>query len=420
MPFTNIILSTNCNFVAHIYNRMKASRLLFFIFAITAFYSRMQAQEADTLASETSKFKLFTPLTFSRTAVNNVFDFNKPAYADAANSDDYAEQALMNIYLKRPDLVKVTDADLTDVQSVPTKIVKPVENKAEIVDKKIDVVDDIVTDEPTAIVVEKPNFWTIKGDYNLQFLQNYISPNWHKGGESSYSFVASGTLEANYNNKQKITWDNKLEARLGFQNTRTDSLHKFKSSEDLLRLTSKLGIQASKKWYYTFQLLVYTQFTTGFKSNDPVVYSDFCSPLNINPSIGMQYKVDALKGKLTGSVLLAPLAYNFRYVGRLSLATKNGLKEGHHTLHDFGSSVTADITWVLAENIKWKSRLYAFTSYRRVEAEWENTFSFAFNTYISTNIFIYPRFDDSYKSRHDDFGYFQLKEYASLGFTYSF
>lgn len=378
------------------------------------------ANDVDTLASETAKYKLFAPFTYSRHSVSKAFDFNTPAGETPSNSDEVADNALISVYLNRPDLVVVTESSLSEEQSIPTSIAKPSTNyQPEIISKDIDVIEDIDLEDPTHIIVEKPNFWTIKGDYNLQFLQNYVSGNWYKGGESSYSFVASGTLEANYNNKSKLTWDNKLEARIGFQSTRGDTLHQFKTSEDLLRYTGKLGLQATKKWYYTLQFLTYTQFTTGYKTNNPKVFSDFCSPLNVNLSLGMQYKVEAAKKKLTGTVLISPLAYNFRYVGRLALSKSYNVEEGEHTLHDFGSSLTADLTWKFSDNIKWKTRLYAFTSYHRVEAEWENTFTFAFNKYISTNIFLYPRFDDS-KKRDDDYGYFQLKEYASLGFSYSF
>ena len=40
----------------------------------------------------------------------------------------------------------------------------------------------------------------------------------------------------------------------------------------------------------------------GYKSNDPEVYSDILSPLNINLSLGMSYSVNAFNGKLTGSL----------------------------------------------------------------------------------------------------------------------
>lgn len=63
--------------------------------------------------------------------------------------------------------------------------------------------------------------------------------------------------------------------------------------------------------------------------------------------------------------------------------------------------------------------MYGYTTYERAELEWENTFTFQFNKWISTNVFVYPRFDDS-RAKDDHHGYLQLKEYASLGFAYSF
>ena len=269
------------------------------------------------------------------------------------------------------------------------------------------------------IVVKKPNFWKYSGDYYLQMLQNYVSSNWYKGGESNYSMVASVTMQANYNNKQKVKFDNKLEMKLGFQTSRGDTLHSFKTSEDLIRYTGKLGLQASKKWYYSLQLIAYTQFMRGYKSNDKKVYSDILSPLNINLSVGMDYNVVWFNKKLTGNIHLAPLAYNFKYVGRKELATRYGLDEGKHTLNDFGSECTVDLTWAFTNTIKWKTRLYGYTTYERAEVEWENTISFQFNKYITSNLFIYPRFDDGAK-KDESHGYWQLKEYMSIGFAYSF
>ena len=186
-----------------------------------------------------------------------------------------------------------------------------------------------------------------------------------------------------------------------------------------IRYTGRLGLQASKKWYYSLQLIAYTQFMRGYKSNDMKVYSDIFSPLNLNLSVGMDYTVEWINKRLTGTIHLAPLAYNFKYVGRKDLATRYGLKEGEHTLNDFGSECTIDLTWAFTDMIKWKTRLYGYTTYERAEVEWENTLSFQFNKYITSNIFIYPRFDDGAK-RDKDHGYWQLKEYMSIGFAYSF
>ena len=52
-----------------------------------------------------------------------------------------------------------------------------------------------------------------------------------------------------------------------------------------------------------------------------------------------------------------------------------------------------------------------------MKKEWENTITIVVNKYISTNLFLYPRFDDGVK-RDDKYDYFQFKEYVSLGFSY--
>lgn len=363
------------------------------------------------------KYRLFSSSTFYNDIAQQKLGLNSEV-KDSVNQE--IDNALLNIYLKHPELIKVTEAELTEAGAVKQQLTKPIENTEKLVEKAPDAKAEavVVAPEPE-LVVQKPNFWTFKGDYAVQFLQNYVSGNWYKGGESNYSAMASAIMEANYDNKQKVKWENKLELKLGFRTSRSDSLHEFKTSDDLIRLTSKLGLQATKHWYYTLQVLAYTQFWKGYKSNDRFIYSDFFSPFNLQLSLGMDYKVEWFNKKLTGSINLSPAAYNFRYVGREALVKRNGIKEGRHALHDLGSSMTADLTWKLADNIKWRTRLYGFTSYKRAQIEWENTFTFQFNKYISTNLFVYPRFDDA-SVRDDKTGYWQLMEYFSLGFNYSF
>ena len=350
---------------------------------------------------------MFLPMTFYKGVAHKAFSLGDTLTA--------VDGHLLHIYLSRPDLVAATEQQLE--KAGPVLAPKTVTDKPEVETPQAqpkEVMPDIVD-----IVVLKPNFWTFSGDYYLQFLQNYISSNWYKGGQSNYSMVGSLTLRANYNNKQKVKWDNTLEMKLGFQTSRGDSLHNLKTSEDLLRYTGKLGLQATKHWYYTFQTVASTQFMRNFGTNSNYVYSDFLSPLNVNVSIGMDYNVNWLKGKLRGSVHLAPLAYNFKFVDRVGLATRYGIDEGHHALNDFGSQLTVDVTWNMASNISWRSRIYGYTTYERAEMEFENTFSFQFNRYIAAKFFIYPRFDDS-RTRDDHHGYWMFKEYTSLGFSYSF
>lgn len=353
---------------------------------------------------------LFMPTTFYKRVSHNVFALDGNASP--------LDSTLLTLYLSRPDLVRRTETQIVMAGDIIQPAPIQVEHAPEIVEKVAPKPVD-ASIAPIDMIVLKPNFWNFSGDYYLQFLQNYVSSNWYKGGESNYSMVGSVTVNANYNNKQKVKWDNKLEMKLGLQTSRQDSLHSLKASENLFRITSKLGLQASKRWYYTLQMVAYTQFMRQWASNSQTLTTDFLGPLNVNVSIGMDYNVDWAKSRLKGSVHLAPLAYNFRYVNRAELATRYGIDEGRRQLHNFGSQFTIDLTWKFAENIRWKTRMYGYTTYERAELEWENTFTFQFNKWISTNVFVYPRFDDS-RAKDDHHGYLQLKEYASLGFAYSF
>ena len=378
--------------------------------------SASAAQPNDSL--DARYYRLFAPVTF----YHNVADKALALNSDAAGKDAVADEVdatLLNVYLNRPDLVSTTETELKETGTIREDVDQPIENQVTLVDRVETPVVDMPEDAPDSVVVQKPKFWTYKGDGFLQFMQNYVSNNWYKGGESNYSMVGSLVLEANYDNKNKWKWDNKLEAKLGFLRSRTDSLHKFKANEDLIRLTSKVGLEAAKNWYYTLQLLAYTQFTKGLKANDPAIYSDFCSPLNLNLGLGMDYKVNKLNERLTGTINISPFAINYRYVGRLDLGPSFGLEAGKHSLFDFGSQLTADLAWKINDNVTWKTRLYAFTSYKRAEIEWENTFELRVSKYITANLFLFPRFDDA-SMWDSDLGYWEFKEYSSIGFAYKF
>lgn len=372
-------------------------------------FSQANRQGANYKGNVFRSAQLFLPVTYYRNIVDNAFSLKE--------NDAYNKQ-LLDIYLYSPSLVSTTANELRGKQTTTVEVETPIQREVEIVDKVAPAPVES-TFSPVEVLIRKPDFWTYKGDYSLQLLQNYVSGNWYKGGESNYSVLSSAIFEANYNNKQKVKWDNRLELKFGIQSTKSDTLHSFKTTEDLIRLTSKFGLQASKKWYYSVQFVGNTQFTHSYRSNDPLLYSDFLAPLNINVSLGMDYTIDWLEHKLKGNVHLAPLAYNTKYTRIKSLADRLGIKKGRHARHDFGSELSVEFVWQLMEALSWKTRLYSYTTYKRTEVEWENTIRLQFNRFIGAQLFIYPRFDDGVT--HDGrYGYLQMREFASIGFQYSF
>ena len=391
-------------------------RKLAFIMVAALALSAGAAEKTDSLSGW--YYRLFAPLTFYHSVANSQLSIASDNPDEVSRAID---QALMNVYLKRPDLVKITQTEQQESGTIRQDLIdQPVVQGVEMVEQA-EPLPEMPEAEPVEVIIEKPVFWKYKGDGSLQFMQNYVSNNWYKGGESNYAAVGALTLEANYDNKSKWKWENKLELKLGFQTSPSDTVHKFKTNEDLIRLTSKVGLQAAKNWYYTLQVLAYTQFARGFKANNEQVFSDFMSPFNMSVGLGMDYKVTALNKRLTGTINISPLAINYRYVDRTSLAASFGVKTDRHThsLTDFGSQLTASLEWNISDNVKWKTRLFGFTSYHRMELEWENTFTLKVSRFISANIFLFPRFDDA-NNYDDDLGYWQFKEYSSLGFSYSF
>lgn len=386
----------------------------------TEIYNDTSAAARQKLAAlkndNSDYFMLFSPPTFYHGVSREALGYDDDMYS--LDTESEVNRTLLNTYLNRPELIDGTETLLSTMGETPSEVNTSLTDKVVLAEAEAPAPEDIDI-APVEITVEKPKFWTYTGEYSLQLMQNYVSDNWYKGGESSYSALAKATMQANYNNLDKVKWDNKLELKLGLCSYESDSLHKFKTSEDLIRLTSKFGLQATKNWYYTLQMVAYTQFYRGYKANNKTVYSDFFSPFNLNISLGMDYTVKALNDKLTGSINISPFAYNFRYVGRLSLSTRYSVDEGHHTKHEFGSNFTVNLTWKFTDNISWKTRLYGYTSYKRAELEWENTFLFQLNKYLATTIFLYPRFDDG-GTRDEDHGYWQMHEYISFGLNYSF
>lgn len=381
-----------------------------------------------------STYRLFTPATLYRAPLRDTFKINwapslpgrtqhlprlTQGYAAENNLRREQNAQFMRLYVQRPQLVKLTEHAIDNAGDIRKEELPHVPQKVTISEDKmaVDLSSEVGDIE---LKVKRPNFWKFRGDYSLQFTQSHFSDNWYQGGEDNYTLLALATMEANFNNKQKIQWDNKLEMRLGFQTSKNDEKHKYKTNDDLLRLTTKLGYRATKRWFYTAQVQAYTQFYPSYQNNSDKVKSDFMSPFNLVVSVGMDYKLELKRFK--GSAYIAPVAYNYRSVDRRELFGQFGLDPGHCTYNNFGPNITVNYTWDIWKNIRWQSRIYWFSNLEMTDIEWENTFTFSINKYLNTRLFIYPRVDDSSPKYYNEKkeSYFMFKEWLSLGVNYSF
>ena len=160
----------------------------------------------------------------------------------------------------------------------------------------------------------------------------------------------------------------------------------------------------------------WTQFYRGYRSNDTKVYSDFMSPFENLFSIGMDYKFNCKNFDMSAAI--SPIAANFKYVDRKNLATSFGVDKGKHSKLGYGSNITIKYNWNIIKNISCNGRIYYYTDYSKAQLEWESTFKMKFNKYLTTELFIFPRFDDSVR-RKEGKSYIQFKEMLSFGLDIS-
>lgn len=387
-------------------------------------------------------YKLFVPATYYKSSIGQLSTIKKDTlmpdktkttiqkYLPVDNSlfttkervNKVVDKALLNLYLNNPEAIVFTEDELEKAGVFVDNIES--EEDANASNVKNNMIDVLTSNSPleleqqAEVEVHKPKFWTVAGNGSLQFSQHYLSDNWYKGGVSSVSMIGTVQVSANYNDKEKVQWENLLDAKLGLASTPSDQVHKYLTNTDQLRIFSKLGIQAAKNWYYTISAEFKTQFINGYKSNDPTLISTFMAPADLTVALGMDYKRKT--DKYAFSLLLAPLNWTMRYIGSSEIdETTYGLDEGKSVKHNFGSQIQPSITWNITKNITFESRLDYLTSYQWIRVEWENTLNLAVNRFLSTKVYVHARYDDSTVPLNGSTSYFQLSELLSFGLSYS-
>lgn len=340
-----------------------------------------------------------------------------------------AYDSMSSMYVNYPTLITVTEDELEEIGKVMKDVDTPIKSETMLHEEVLltDFDDEHV--DAVEAILRRPNFWKLKGSNSLDITQNYATRNWFQGKANHYNVLGIVTLEANYDNKRKIQWDNRLDLQLGFQTISDDEYKKYKPTNNLVRLNTKLGIKAAKNWFYTFNIKGETQLVPNYnydKEGHRTCINDVLSPLNVDFSLGIDWKWN-LK-RFTGSFYLAPGTYNLKFVDRIELATRYGIEKDHHVKHSFGPSSTIRFNWKIADNISWDSRLYWITNLHYTNVEYENTVTFTVNKYLTSKIYFYPRFNDqSPKNRmpHKDGkadpegSFWMFKEWLSMGVRYS-
>lgn len=262
----------------------------------------------------------------------------------------------------------------------------------------------------------KYNPWTNKSYAMLQFSQNYVSPNWYRGGSDNVSILGILNGRFNYDDRKNVQWDNFVEWRLGFNSVDGDTIRFLNTNDDILRATSKLGIKAGGNWFYSGSVDFSTHFFNSYKGvNSTSIKAKFLTPVRFNVALGLDYKYKKLF-----SVMLSPLSYKFIFANDTINVPQNsfGISKGQKVLSQIGSSFRAQFAYSPTREIQIDSKLSFYTNYEKVEIDWEITGNFMVNRFLSTRISLNPRYDNTVILAEGEKAAIQFKELLTFGLSY--
>lgn len=255
----------------------------------------------------------------------------------------------------------------------------------------------------------------------IQFSQAYVSKNWYQGGNNHLSLLFNFNWNVNLNQvyHPKLLFQSSLTYKLGINSTPQDEVHSYSISEDLLQYNLNSGWKAFQKWFYSFNMLFKTQIFNNYEQNSMKRKASFLSPGDFNLGLGMAYSHQNQKKTFQFTATISPLSYNLKTC--ISNKVDHGqfnIKPHRKSRSEIGSNGEFNMSWQIASNINYKSRVFLFTDYDYFLSDWENTITFNINRFLSTQIYVHLRYDSS-ADRDPDWKQFMMREILSFGLSYS-
>ncbi len=304
-------------------------------------------------------------------------------YSDGLSEPYDLRKAAEKLFIEHPDLVKFVWEEIPEPHRMITDRRQLRRRSAE--ESIATLIKDEKFDAPKKL--EKPvdddGPWEHSGTESLQVSQTYLE-NWTKGGESSIAVTSDLLLKADYN-KNKIEWESYIRDQVGIVNSET---YNAQISTDQIEANSKIGLQASKKWYYSFvsnfKSQVFNNYTDETKEE---MTSRILSPAYFTLSLGMDYKPSK-----NFTLMLSPVSAKLTYVmDTVNIdQTDYNIDDNKKSAFNNGLSVTNTVKWEISTELNLTSSLDAFIGYGSssdlYQIDYEVIFNMRINKYLSTKV----------------------------------
>ncbi|MCH5233191.1 MAG: DUF3078 domain-containing protein [Muribaculaceae bacterium] len=268
----------------------------------------------------------------------------------------------------------------------------------------------------------KKKFWLHTFGTQLQFSQAFVSPNWYQGGNNYLSllFNFNWNVQLNQVFHPNILFQSNLQYKLAISSTPKGNIHKYQISEDIFQYNLNTGLKAFGNWFYSFNMMFKTQLFNNYADNSMERKASILSPGELNLGLGMSYnhknKLNTFKYTLT----VSPLSYNLKTCISDKINHElYSIKQDRKTKSEIGSNIEYTMDWKMTANIGYSTRVFMFTDYSYFLADWQNTFSFEINKFLSTQLYLHLRWDTS-SERNGSWKTFMMREILSFGLSYTF
>ncbi len=250
--------------------------------------------------------------------------------------------------------------------------------------------------------IPRDSAWHSGGNIMLNLNQIGFQ-NWAQGGENGMSTAFIAGLFLDYKRK-KITWDNR--ANIYFGLITVDDYEAIRKNDDRFEASTKLGVSAFKKIYYSALASFLTQFAPGYDYllDETTPISLFMSPAYLTMGVGMDWQpndhfslfLSPATGRIT-YIMDDEIAATGLYGNKPAVLDSLGdvIEQAENIRREFGALISMTLDTKLGKSVMESAKISLFNNYtdpdpdtrRNIDVHLMNNISFTHHKFFTTTIY---------------------------------
>ncbi len=246
------------------------------------------------------------------------------------------------------------------------------------------------------------DYWKFDGFVNLKAAQTQLI-NLAAGGQSSFNTIVATNLNLKYK-KNKMAWENGLNAEFGAMYSSDFKRYNIRKSNDKLDFSSKFGYEVANMWFITALGTFKSQFYRGYTYADDEngieqrkLASNFLSPSFTEISVGVDWK-----WKDMFSIYVSPVAGLVTTCLDSNLRGSFSVPMEKNNIASLGMTIRGSFAYTKVENLKIQTTVQLYTPYTDTKqkfgnfnVDWDFLISYTFvkvlNVSLTTSLKYYEK-----------------------------